>query len=541
MGLFISYASRERSAIDSLTAALRRAHEQVWLDEELGGGDAWWRKILEEIRNCEVFIFCLSKNSLESKPCQAELRYAQALQRPILPVQIGPLDSMRVNALSSMQAIDFQNPTIDQGIQLIAAIHAQRRRLQPLPSPLPDEPPVPFAYLMRLGSTITGPELTPHQQNQLVSELKTGLEEDGGDASARRDITQLLCALRDRADVTWRTRNEVDSVLAAIDSHLSAPGATRSSSDSAVARSSDGQRDAQVTLPPTPPPRFGPGPSTGRSAALPAGGNGGYQPPHFAGPPPPLPPPDVRFGPDGGPKKAGAQKKWLIAGGAGTVILIAVAVVAAVWGSGSDSATTAATSTSTPPTATVTPGRLDSILLSAADINGVMGSSSMQSGDLYHDMDAPTTTVSDPNCRGVIDVASAAVYQGSGFTAMSGDVAQEPGTDNAHAVLQTVVSFPSSREADAFVKMSTDRWKSCAGHVLSKVDGNDTYRWSVGDVDAQGSKLMVLLTQEAANGWTCERAMGAVSNAVIDVNACGYRITTEGTQILAKMIDKART
>ncbi len=252
MGLFVSYSSRERAAVDKLTAALRRAHEEVWLDEELGGGEAWWSKILEQIRSCEVFIFALSKASLDSKPCQAELRYAQALQRPILPVQIGPVDSMRVNPLAAVQAIDFQSPTLDQGIQLVTAVHAQRQLLQPLPEPLPDEPPVPFAYLMRLGNTITGPELTPHQQSQLVSELKSGLDEDGEDESARRDITQLLCALRDRPDVTWRTRNEVNNVLASLDSHSlpSTSDTLPSASDTPTSTSLAAGRSPDTSQPP---------------------------------------------------------------------------------------------------------------------------------------------------------------------------------------------------------------------------------------------------------------------------------------------------
>ena len=88
--LFVSYASQDRAAIDNLLTALQRAHE-VWVDEDLGGGETWWRTILEQIRGCEVFIVAVSNNSLASKPCQAELSYAEALQRPILPVQVGPV------------------------------------------------------------------------------------------------------------------------------------------------------------------------------------------------------------------------------------------------------------------------------------------------------------------------------------------------------------------------------------------------------------------------------------------------------------------
>ena len=96
----------------------------MWFDQELGGGDAWWNAILEQIRSCDVFIVALSNNWLQSKPSLAELRYAQALNRPILPVRVGPVDSVRVNPVSTLQIIDYQNPTIDAGIQLVTAIHA---------------------------------------------------------------------------------------------------------------------------------------------------------------------------------------------------------------------------------------------------------------------------------------------------------------------------------------------------------------------------------------------------------------------------------
>ena len=72
----------------------------------------------------------------------------------ILPVRIGPVDSMRANPLASLQVIDYQNPTVDTGIQLVSAVHALAAQQPPSPSPLSDEPPVPFAYLMRLSSTL---------------------------------------------------------------------------------------------------------------------------------------------------------------------------------------------------------------------------------------------------------------------------------------------------------------------------------------------------------------------------------------------------
>ena len=50
MMLFISYSSQDRTSLDALTAALRRSQQQVWFDQELGGGDSWWNKILERMK-----------------------------------------------------------------------------------------------------------------------------------------------------------------------------------------------------------------------------------------------------------------------------------------------------------------------------------------------------------------------------------------------------------------------------------------------------------------------------------------------------------
>jgi hypothetical protein len=335
MGLFISYSSQDKGAIEPLRSALHRAHHQVWVDEELGGGEAWWRTILEQIRNCEVFIVALSDNSLASKPCQAELRYAQALQRPILPVQIGPVTNVRLNPLAETQMVDFRNPTADAGIQLIGAVQAQRERLQPLPSDLPDEPPVPFAYLMRLAHNIAEPQLSARQQADLVSELRHGLEEDGDDRAARSDIRQLLCLLRDRPDVAWRVRTDIESVLASIDAQPSTVHA------GGVTTSHDQDFESRSSRLPQPPPSDQPWPSSGPRSQpyatvstppnhLPPGtGPRPFMGSHPAGP-------YAGPYPDGGGRKArGSRWKWVIGAGVGGAVVMIAAL--AVLGSMSDS------------------------------------------------------------------------------------------------------------------------------------------------------------------------------------------------------------
>jgi serine/threonine kinase PknH len=61
-------------------------------------------------------------------------------------------------------------------MRLIAALNRERARRQPLPEPLPNEPPVPFEYLIRLYTTISNPDyLTPLDQAALVGQLQVGL------------------------------------------------------------------------------------------------------------------------------------------------------------------------------------------------------------------------------------------------------------------------------------------------------------------------------------------------------------------------------
>jgi serine/threonine kinase PknH len=244
MALFISYSSQDRSAVDALTTALRRGRQEVWFDQQLGGGDSWWKTILEQIRSCDVFIVALSNNWLQSKPCQSEVRYAQALNRPILPVRIGEIDSVRVNPLAAFQMIDAQNPSVDAGIQLVTAVHSLQARPHPLPNPMPQEPPVPFAYITQLGNALAASEVSPQQQIQLLAELRSRLEEDGDDPSARRDIAQLLRMLRQRHDVTYRTGSEIDQLLASIEALNAHSTGAWASAKSQLARAVGAARSA---------------------------------------------------------------------------------------------------------------------------------------------------------------------------------------------------------------------------------------------------------------------------------------------------------
>src|SRR5215467_7232746 len=62
--VFLSYASQDSEAAQRICEALRAAGIEVWFDQsELRGGDAWDRKIRDQIRHCALFIPVISRHS----------------------------------------------------------------------------------------------------------------------------------------------------------------------------------------------------------------------------------------------------------------------------------------------------------------------------------------------------------------------------------------------------------------------------------------------------------------------------------------------
>lgn len=489
--LFVSYASQDRALVDPLVSVLRSADQHVWLDEELGGGEAWWQTILDRIRCCSVFVVALSNNSLRSKPCQAELAYARALQRPVLPVQIGPVDSVRVTPLAATQIIDYRMRDAAAHARLVAALQSLSRRAVPLPAQLPEEPMVPFAYLMRLSSELSGPELSYHKQGELLLELRSRLDEDCHDPTVRNDIVQLLCRLRDRPDVTVRTRADVDAVLAANDPSFTA--------------ATVGMPVAAVT---------GPRPAITRPA------------------------PDVaRAGTDGSDRVAadprhggGPVKKLLLAGAA-----VAVAVAGAL----------AFGLTRTPPEMP-TPN-----LAADDDVQAVMATPAMETvqADLEALKPAGSIAASEPECLGVLYPGLDSDYRGTQVQRAAWKVLEEPGglqragVNGRPFVDQDIVAFaPNSGRAAAFVEQSVAQWRSCTGQVVTVTyPDHNTYTWNIGDMVGSAPRISQTYTL-GSEGYSCQRVLNAVADTVIDVKACGAHITDEAgalNDMIAALVTRA--
>ena len=214
MPIFMSYSRSDEEAVKTMVRAFEAAHREVWFDHDLRGGEMWWEMILRNIRAASVFLFAMSDHSLASKACRAELEYADALGRPILPVQVGPVSAERWHILAGRQCVTFRQDDAVAGFEVLDAADTAAKLNVPLPDPLPIEPPIPFAYLGAIRRQIEGGELINSAQLELISQLRRSLGEET-DASTRRGILRMLETLRDRPWRTMQAGLEIHAVLIA--------------------------------------------------------------------------------------------------------------------------------------------------------------------------------------------------------------------------------------------------------------------------------------------------------------------------------------
>lgn len=214
MTIFVSHSSSDAAPVRALVDNLQASGSQVWLDQDLTGGEAWWNTILGQIRSCSVFVFALSENSLHSAACLSELQYARELGRPILPIQLGDLPGLRDHIVFSYQSIDYRHPTASAGIALVRAVQQREHEMRPLPDPLPAPPAIPYEYLMLLGTSIQGrTPLSPAEQDSIVRQLRQALR-DEHDEAVLHDVRTLLAALAQRPEATHVTVTEIEALLA---------------------------------------------------------------------------------------------------------------------------------------------------------------------------------------------------------------------------------------------------------------------------------------------------------------------------------------
>ncbi len=232
------------------------------------------------------------------------------------------------------------------------------------------------------------------------------------------------------------------------------------------------------------------------------------------------------------PRRSGRRR--IVAAAAAAVALVAAAVVAIVAArSGPTKPTAGTTSTSPPPT--VAEDRLDSILLTPQELDTILGTDGLQpKGSIDR---APSVWRSSvPDCDEASNPGLDSAYRGSGYTSIRYEVLTQQGDNPANGAFQAASTFGSADQALAFVKNAATKMGACAGRSISDAEGTHTFQTTYGKLVGDAPAITLLHTE--AGAMTCQRALRAVSNVVIDVSACGYHISDQGQQMADKMAAK---
>jgi hypothetical protein len=210
-GIFVSYAREDREAVGRVAEGLRQLGGDVWLDDALSGGQAWWDQILTWVRDCSVLVAFVSPAAARSEACKREREYARALGRHVLPVL---LEGTALPAdLAAFQYVDYTDATSELRAFRLAGALARLGAAPPLPSPLPEPPEPPVTELMALRQKLQLPSLTPEEQWAVFGPLRAIALDADAELEERDGALDLLRELRGRDDIRRRVEAQIDGTI----------------------------------------------------------------------------------------------------------------------------------------------------------------------------------------------------------------------------------------------------------------------------------------------------------------------------------------
>lgn len=135
-GLFISYSRDDSVIVDEIVKLLRSRYgeENVWHDANLKNhnGEIWWEEILRQIKQSGIFVYCLSKESLESPYCQAEFKEAQRLRKRIIYIQVRDRTSLP-EQIKRYQYTDLSHGVNESAAKITSLYNSIERQIKKIP------------------------------------------------------------------------------------------------------------------------------------------------------------------------------------------------------------------------------------------------------------------------------------------------------------------------------------------------------------------------------------------------------------------------
>ena len=181
---------------------------------------------------------------------------------------------------------------------------------------------------------------------------------------------------------------------------------------------------------------------------------------------------------------------------------------------------------------------LDSLLLSAGEVDTVLGTQGMAPKPATADLNDHRDVVGNLNCLGIWETDEAAIYEKSGRTGSRRQSLRVPNNDPwEDLVVQSVVSFPSAEAAKAFFADSSDRWSKCTNHRLNIAAGaQPATAWTSGELTKTDTDLTIPVTRQAGDQVRqCQRILAVKANVVIDLEACKPQPVTQAGALVDRI------
>jgi tetratricopeptide (TPR) repeat protein len=214
MKVFLSYSREDRAEVTPLKADLTDLGHSVWIDDQLNGGQKWWDTILKSIRGCDIYVLALSPSVVYSQYCLAELGYARAVSRAVVPVMVIACDLNYVPPeISDRHFVDYTAGEVVR-LKSLARTLGDLPAAVGLPKPLPDAPQLPRSPLYELSQYMRqSDEIDSARQLWIVDKL----EELSESARLRDDVLELLKLFRGRSEILARVLKRVEVLLSQLE------------------------------------------------------------------------------------------------------------------------------------------------------------------------------------------------------------------------------------------------------------------------------------------------------------------------------------
>jgi serine/threonine kinase PknH len=206
------------------------------------------------------------------------------------------------------------------------------------------------------------------------------------------------------------------------------------------------------------------------------------------------------------------------------VVLVAAATVAVALGGDDTDAAQAPSPSPAPPPPPLPSGALPGLLLTQPELSAIIGADVPTAHPVKDTMYG--NTIADAECIGLHHPAMGASYEGSGYLALRHQQLDSAASDPRF--VDAVVSFPDAGDAARYVRVAELNWDTCSNRTINErnpaKEGAPDDLWTIGTVSESDGIVSAEKVREGASGWTCQRALAALNNIVIDFRICGSNL-----------------